>query len=29
MVMGVLQVVFLTVYMRLVRRAGGNARGAR
>jgi ABC-type Fe3+ transport system permease subunit len=29
MVMGVLQVVFLTVYMRLVRRTGGNARGAR
>jgi ABC-type Fe3+ transport system permease subunit len=29
MVMGILQVVFLTVYMRLVRRAGGNARGAR
>ena len=29
MVMGILQVVFLTVYMRLVRHAGGNARGAR
>jgi putative spermidine/putrescine transport system permease protein len=29
MVMGVLQVIFLAVYMRLVRRAGGNARGAR
>jgi len=29
MVMGILQVVFLTVYMRLVRQAGGNARGAR
>jgi ABC-type Fe3+ transport system permease subunit len=28
MVMGFLQVVFLTIYMRLVRRAGGNARGA-
>jgi len=29
MVMGILQVLFLTVYMRLVRHAGGNARGAR
>jgi ABC-type Fe3+ transport system permease subunit len=29
MVMGILQVVFLTVYMRLVRRAGGSAAGAR
>jgi ABC-type Fe3+ transport system permease subunit len=29
MVMGVLQVVFLTVYMRLVRRTSGNARGVR
>ena len=28
MVMGMLQVLFLTVYMRLVRHAGGNARGA-
>ncbi|MBP1779517.1 MAG: binding-protein-dependent transport system inner rane Component:tumor necrosis factor [candidate division NC10 bacterium] len=28
MVMGILQVLFLTVYMRLVRHAGGNARGA-
>jgi len=29
MVMGMLQVIFLTAYMRLVRRTGGNARGAR
>jgi ABC-type Fe3+ transport system permease subunit len=29
MVMGILQVVFLTVYMRYVRRAGGNAGGVR
>jgi len=28
MVMGILQVLFLTVYMRMVRHAGGNARGA-